>query len=428
MNLTTQLRIILLLVGAAIWLGIYLLGKRSAAPRAAAAVAEDELPKREAAVFAAADEIDEEELETPAYMRRQGQRDARQDYEPRIANVDDYGGAAQGDHQLVDIAVHSSRRDVSRDRYDTLEASHANAQATTPTLVEPVFADSLRPQSLHNSPAHDPIDEPVATTSHDEPMLASRREPRVSFDDAFEVAAAPASQLSTAATPDVELQAEPSLPTAASMPETVATPVPVAAEPVVSTQATRAVDDQYTSRQTPTLSEVVSKPAPVSEPPRPTTTSAAGQSNKSVANDKPVARRKIVALRLPMPERVAGEQLLTLLQREQLQHGKFSIFHRMHGTQAVFSIASMVEPGTFDPAVMATQQFPGVTLFMQLPGPLDGLIAYDQMMSCAQRIAHATGGTLQDERGSKLTPSSTERLREEVLDFQHLIGGVTAAH
>jgi cell division protein ZipA len=127
-----------------------------------------------------------------------------------------------------------------------------------------------------------------------------------------------------------------------------------------------------------------------------------------------------------MPERVAGSELLSLLQREQLQHGKFSIFHRMHETQAVFSVASMVEPGTFDPAAMATQQFPGVTLFMQLPGPLDGLIAYDQMISCAQRVAHATGGSLQDERGSKLTQQTMERLREEVLDFQHLIGGVTA--
>jgi FtsZ-interacting cell division protein ZipA len=49
------------------------------------------------------------------------------------------------------------------------------------------------------------------------------------------------------------------------------------------------------------------------------------------------------------------------------------------------------------------------------------------MLSCAQRLAHATGGTLQDERGSKLTPHSMERLREEVLDFQHLIGG-TVSH
>ncbi len=76
---------------------------------------------------------------------------------------------------------------------------------------------------------------------------------------------------------------------------------------------------------------------------------------------------------------------------------------------------------------MSEQQFPGVTLFMLLPGPADGLVAYDQMLSCAQRLAHATGGVLQDERGSKLTPQAMGKLRDEVLDFQHLIGAMAAA-
>jgi cell division protein ZipA len=93
----------------------------------------------------------------------------------------------------------------------------------------------------------------------------------------------------------------------------------------------------------------------------------------------------------------------------------------------VFSVASMVEPGTFDLQAMSEQQFPGVTLFMLLPGPVDGLVAWDQMLSCAQRIAHATGGVLQDERGGKLTPQTLEKLREEVLDFQHLIGASATA-
>lgn len=174
----------------------------------------------------------------------------------------------------------------------------------------------------------------------------------------------------------------------------------------------------------PTLSEAVAAPHRAAQPVQQSSAAPAAGASKSSAN---AARRKIIALRVPMPERVPGAQLLALLQGERLQHGKFNIFHRQHDGGTVFSVASMVEPGSFDLHSMSEQQFPGITLFMLLPGPLDGLVAYDQMLSCAQRIAHATGAVLQDERGSKLTPQSMDKLRNEVLDFQHLLGAVTAS-
>jgi cell division protein ZipA len=189
---------------------------------------------------------------------------------------------------------------------------------------------------------------------------------------------------------------------------------------------TSAAHDAPLHVQTPTLSEsvAVASPARPATPARPTEKPA----EKTVS---PAARRKIVALRLAMPG-VPGAQLQALLQAERLEYGRFNIFHRTHGTSTgtgtVFSVASMVEPGSFDPEQMAQQPFPGITLFMLLPGPLDGLIAYDQMLSCAQRLAHATHGTLQDDRGNPLTPQFMERLREEVLDFQHLMGNLPVSH
>jgi cell division protein ZipA len=273
---------------------------------------------------------------------------------------------------------------------------------------------------------HTPVAAPAISITHlhDEPVFDSPHEPRLSLDDSFVVSAASEPQLSVTSLPDFEVNSaqQRAVPT----PEVSITPVPVVAEPAVTAYQipARSPDQQQAPTATPTLSDVVRQPGQLPEAPVPAAKPAAGN-NKPASN--PAARRKIIALRLPMAERVAGEQLLSLLQREQLQHGKFGIFHRMHDAQSVFSVASMVEPGTFDPGAMAQQQFPGVTLFMLLPGPVDGLIAYDQMMSCAQRIAHATGGTLQDERGSKLTAQTMERLREEVLDFQHLLGSVVTA-
>jgi len=401
MNLTTQLRIILLLVGAAIWLGIYLLGKRRAASRTAAQAIDDDAvvdgwPQHEVA-FAAGEELDEEALETPAYMRRQGQRDVRQDYEPRIAELDDIDPTCD-DAPRLDIAVHNPRGAM---RVAGDEFQETQRHATT-AYTEPVYVENRYVEETY-------VEERVV------PQFSARQEPHVSFDAALDVD----TDVAATSAPQDAAHESPQM----SVPEVA---VPVVAEPVQGVYQTpmRAADHDAIkpSTPTPTLSEVVNQPAPLAASPQPP--ASATNANKQTN----AARRKIIALRLSMPERVAGDQLLSLLQREQLQHGKFSIFHRLHNEQTVFSVASMVEPGTFDPAAMAQQQFPGVTLFMLLPGPLDGLIAYDQMLSCAQRLAHATGGSLQDERGSKLTVQSIERLREEVLDFQHLIGGVAAAH
>ena len=137
--------------------------------------------------------------------------------------------------------------------------------------------------------------------------------------------------------------------------------------------------------------------------------------------------RKIVVLRLSSgAQRFDGAKLRERFDDERLQYGKYDIYHRVDEQGlTLFSVASMVEPGTFDPPAMPATQFPGVTLFMQLPGPHEGAAAYDQMLGCARNLEEALGGMLQDERGAELTPLRAERIREEIVDFQHLFGGDT---
>lgn len=146
--------------------------------------------------------------------------------------------------------------------------------------------------------------------------------------------------------------------------------------------------------------------------------------NQSVTAPAPVkspAQRQLIALRLAMGERVSGEQLLAMFQAENLQHGKFNIFHRLHNDETVFSVASMVEPGSFDLETMPSQLYPGITLFVLLPGPLPGAEAFEAMISCAQRLARLTSGVVQDEAGVMLLESGIERLREKVLDFERAL-------
>lgn len=184
--------------------------------------------------------------------------------------------------------------------------------------------------------------------------------------------------------------------------------------------------DSWRGRVEPTFSDVS---ATTELPPEPEATSPARPTEaaptvSTTAADTPppkrIERRKILALRLAAsPHRLEGARLLEILQTESLQHGKYDIFHRLHddGT-SIFSVASMVEPGTFDLENMPNLQYPGVTLFAQLPGPVPGMHALNELIACARRLQQALGGTLQDDRGVPLTVHRIERLRQEVREFE----------
>lgn len=140
----------------------------------------------------------------------------------------------------------------------------------------------------------------------------------------------------------------------------------------------------------------------------------------STPQPKRIERRKIIALRLAAPAaRYPGQQLREVLEAESLQYGKYDVFHCMHEDGiSIFSVASMVEPGTFDLERMPGISYPGVTLFAQLPGPVAGVQALHDLVACGKRLQESLGGTLQDERGVPLTVHRVERLRQEIVDFE----------
>jgi cell division protein ZipA len=131
-------------------------------------------------------------------------------------------------------------------------------------------------------------------------------------------------------------------------------------------------------------------------------------------------RRKIIALRIAAgPQRFGGEQLLEAVEAEGLQHGKYDVFHRLDDAGvSVFSVASMVEPGTFDLERMHGESFPGITLFTQFPGPYASMLAFNELVLSARRLQEKLGGTLQDERGVPLTMHRLERLRQDIREFE----------
>jgi cell division protein ZipA len=136
--------------------------------------------------------------------------------------------------------------------------------------------------------------------------------------------------------------------------------------------------------------------------------------------------QKIVTLRLVARDggSFRGDELILSLRGIGMRHGKFGIFHRYDGNNeddTIFSAASLVEPGSFDLANIKEQELPGISLFLILPGPVEGAEAFDMMMTAARAVAQALNGELLDESGSTLSIQRERYMREEVIQFEHSI-------
>lgn len=132
------------------------------------------------------------------------------------------------------------------------------------------------------------------------------------------------------------------------------------------------------------------------------------------------APQKIVAVRVVATagSQFSGEQLLDAIEADGFTFGRYQIFHRLDPLgRAVLSLASLREPGTFDPATMAGAAYAGVAIFAVLPGPVAAQQAFEELLAVSRSLAGRLGGHMQDERGVPLTAQRVARLREEMLAF-----------
>ena len=167
----------------------------------------------------------------------------------------------------------------------------------------------------------------------------------------------------------------------------------------------------------PTLTAVARPAAAVSRP-------LAENSDRIATMPPPVPntseRQKIVSVRVCANGKPwTGSQLLAALELHGLAYGKYQVFHRRHADgRSLFCVANLKDPGTFDVAQMANQEFKGLTLFAVLPGPLEPLLTVDELLSSARDLAQALTGALQDAKGVPLSPQRAAALRDDVARFQ----------
>lgn len=134
--------------------------------------------------------------------------------------------------------------------------------------------------------------------------------------------------------------------------------------------------------------------------------------------------QKIVTIRVCAPGelRWSGNQLKAALESNGLAFGRYQVFHRKHADgESLYCVASLVEPGTFDLARMPEEEYRGVTLFAVLPGPIDVLKTFDDMIATARSLAESLSGMVQDSKAMPLSPQRVSALREDVARFHALL-------
>jgi cell division protein ZipA len=172
-------------------------------------------------------------------------------------------------------------------------------------------------------------------------------------------------------------------------------------------------------------------PAPVKSAPvksAPVISASAADHSERIAAVAPAPNaaelQRIVTVRVCAvgDARWSGAQLLGAFELHGLAFGRYQVFHRKHvDGRSLFCAASLVEPGTFDMAAMAGQEFRGVTLFAVLPGPVAPLDTLDELFATARGLAEELSGMAQDAKGMPLSPQRAAAMREDVARFQALL-------
>ena len=118
----------------------------------------------------------------------------------------------------------------------------------------------------------------------------------------------------------------------------------------------------------------------------------------------------------------AGDDLLHVLITSGLKFGEMNIFHKRlskeHQGTVIFSVANMLNPGTFDLNNMDEFTTLGISFFLALPSAINNLDAFEQMLGVAQDIRDTLDGDLKDDHRNGMTAQTIEHYRQRVRDFE----------
>jgi len=134
----------------------------------------------------------------------------------------------------------------------------------------------------------------------------------------------------------------------------------------------------------------------------------------------------VIALTIMAPEneRFAGRAVKAALESSNLHFGDLQVYHRFTGgarRQSIFSVANILDPGTLLPDKFISLTTPGLLIFARLPGPVNGLAMFDDLLETAQSLTEKLGGTLSDDTREPISESRLEAMRSRIFNLNFAI-------
>lgn len=115
---------------------------------------------------------------------------------------------------------------------------------------------------------------------------------------------------------------------------------------------------------------------------------------------------------------ILGPKIHAALKDRGLRFGHKKIYHCYEGDTVQFSVASLVKPGSLDPADAEGFATPGLSVFMVLPGPVKPLEALQAMLETARGLAKSLNAELYDsEQRAPFTAERERALRQQVEEW-----------
>lgn len=124
-------------------------------------------------------------------------------------------------------------------------------------------------------------------------------------------------------------------------------------------------------------------------------------------------------------EVLRGEDIVVAAEKTGLVFGHMNVFHRLvegHPERGpIFSMASIMKPGSFDMAGIREMQTPAIAFFLTLPAPVSALEAWEKMLPNVERMAELLDAVMLDDSRNTLGRQRIAHIRDELraYDRQH---------
>ncbi|GEM_PF-2274370 len=149
----------------------------------------------------------------------------------------------------------------------------------------------------------------------------------------------------------------------------------------------------------------------------------------------PPQQELIVVLHVSAPKDMVfvGANLFSALEEIGLRFGEGGIFHYHHSQHdeesknaVLFSVANILEPGTFESEQME-QEFttPGVVMFMRAPGAVSTRNMVETLLLKAQQLAQLLGGEIRDEAHNLINETTIKSLLDQAIAFDNNVNNAT---